>query len=101
MRFQPTILAALAVVPLASAQLHALAVKAGLKYFGTATDVGELNNTEYVKILRDKKEWGQLVGSNGQKVTSTISLCEIESDNVNSGSQPSPKKTNSISPWAK
>ncbi|KAK0101227.1 hypothetical protein ONS95_006407 [Cadophora gregata] len=66
MRFQP-VLAALAVVPLASAQLHALAVKAGLKYFGTATDVGELNNTEYVKILRDKKEWGQLVGSNGQK----------------------------------
>ncbi|KAL2074011.1 hypothetical protein VTL71DRAFT_7789 [Oculimacula yallundae] len=67
MRFQPTLLAAVAILPFASAQLHELAVKAGLKYFGTATDVGELNNTEYVKILRDKKEFGQLVGSNGQK----------------------------------
>ncbi|KAH9203778.1 glycoside hydrolase superfamily [Leptodontidium sp. 2 PMI_412] len=66
MRFQP-LLAAMAVMPLASAQLHELAVKAGKKYFGTATDVGELNNTEYVKVLRDKREWGQLVGSNGQK----------------------------------
>lgn len=69
MRFQP-LLAAMAVMPLASAQLHELAVKAGKMYFGTATDVGELNNTEYVKILRDKREWGQLVGSNGQKVCS-------------------------------
>ncbi len=73
MRFQP-LLAVLATVPLVTGQLHQLAVKAGLKYFGTATDNGELNNTEYVKILRDKKEWGQLTPSNGMKVCSLISF---------------------------
>ncbi|CZT49453.1 related to endo-1,4-beta-xylanase [Rhynchosporium secalis] len=57
----------MAAMPFVSAQLHELAVKAGLKYFGTATDVGELSNATYVKILRDKREFGQLVGGNGQK----------------------------------
>jgi len=66
MRFQH-LLAVAAVMPLASANLHSLMVKAGKLYFGTATDNGELNNTEYVKILRDRREFGQLTPSNGQK----------------------------------
>jgi len=57
----------LAAVPLATAQLHELAKKAGKLYFGTATDNGELNNTQYVKILSNTKEFGQLTPSNGQK----------------------------------
>jgi endo-1,4-beta-xylanase len=54
--------------PLVSAQLNELAVKAGLKYFGTATDTPYVSNPEYRKILNDKREFGQLVPSNGQKV---------------------------------
>jgi len=61
--------AAVMAAPLASAQLHELAVKAGKKYFGTATDTGELSNTTYYKILTDTKEFGQLTPSNGQKVS--------------------------------
>ncbi|EKD19709.1 glycosyl hydrolase family 10 [Drepanopeziza brunnea f. sp. 'multigermtubi' MB_m1] len=60
-------LALLTVAPRASAMLDVLAREAGLLYFGTATDNGELNNTKYVKILRDQKEWGQLTSSNGMK----------------------------------
>lgn len=48
--------------------LHTLAVKAGKKYFGTATDNGELNNKDYTDILNNKKQFGQLTPSNGQKV---------------------------------
>lgn len=68
MHFRSYVLAAVAAAPLASAQLHQLAKEAGLLYFGTATDNGELNNTQYVKILTDTKEFGQLTPSNGQKV---------------------------------
>lgn len=50
--------------------LHTLAVKAGKKYFGTATDNGELNNKDYTKILNNNKQFGQLTPSNGQKVRS-------------------------------
>lgn len=50
-----------------SAQLNKLAQAAGKHYFGTATDNPELNNTEYVKILSDTKEFGQLTPSNGMK----------------------------------
>jgi len=57
----------LAATPLASAQLNKLAQAAGKHYFGTATDNGELNNTEYVSILSNKDEFGQLTPSNGQK----------------------------------
>ena len=67
MRLQ-SVLAAAAAVPLASAQLHDLAKAAGKLYFGTATDNGELNNTQYVKILTNTSEFGQLTPSNGQKV---------------------------------
>jgi endo-1,4-beta-xylanase len=70
MRFEA--LAALAAVPLASAQLHKLARDAGKLYFGTATDNGELNNTQYVKILTDGNEFGQVTPSNGMKVYSSL-----------------------------
>jgi endo-1,4-beta-xylanase len=67
MRFIAASALALA-MPMASAQLNELAKKAGKMYFGTATDNGELSNKEYVKILTDTKEFGQLTPSNGQKV---------------------------------
>ena len=58
----------LLVVPLASAQLNELARRAGKLYFGTATDSGELSNRQYFSILTDKREFGQITPSNGQKV---------------------------------
>ena len=60
--------AALVLLPLVSAQLNELAQKAGKKYFGTATDTYELANSTYFGILTDKREFGQLTPSNGQKV---------------------------------
>lgn len=62
-------------LPIASAQLNELAQKAGKLYFGTATDNGELNNTEYVSILTNKTEFGQLTPSNGQKVIVPRIVC--------------------------
>jgi endo-1,4-beta-xylanase len=52
---------------LTTAQLHDLAVKAGLLYFGTAVDSPSLSNAEYYSILTNTSEFGQLVPSNGQK----------------------------------
>ncbi|KAE8452682.1 hypothetical protein EG329_013941 [Mollisiaceae sp. DMI_Dod_QoI] len=60
-------LAAVATISLASAQLNKLTQDAGKLYFGTATDNGELNNTQYVSILSNTSEFGQLTPSNGQK----------------------------------
>ncbi|KAH6673332.1 putative endo-1,4-beta-xylanase [Halenospora varia] len=56
-------------IPLVSAQLHELAVKAGKLYFGTATDSRDIGfkNATYLKVLNDVKEFGQLTHSNGQK----------------------------------
>ena len=77
MRFQAQVLAAVAAVPLVSAQLNDLAKAAGKLYFGTATDNGELNVTEYVQILSNTSEFGQLTPSNGMKVRlSTVSRFE-------------------------
>lgn len=70
MHLSPTLATAAVVLPLASAQLNQLAQKAGKLYFGTATDTGELTNTEYVSILTNTKEFGQLTPANGQKVRS-------------------------------
>ena len=67
MRFH-LLLAAIAAAPLASAQLNKLAKEAGLKYFGTALDNPSLNNTKYMSILNDTREFGQLTPANGQKV---------------------------------
>nr|AUS45865.1 glycoside hydrolase family 10 protein [Coniochaeta hoffmannii] len=66
MRLSSALVAA-ATLPLASAQLNALAKKAGKLYFGTATDTGELTNSQYVSILTDTREFGQLTPANGQK----------------------------------
>jgi len=68
MRFQLSLLAAIAAIPLASAQLNKLAQQAGKLYFGTALDNPSLNNTKYMSILNDTREFGQLTPANGQKV---------------------------------
>jgi len=82
MKFSTPLLAALAVIPAVSAggghggvedRLHTLAKKAGKLYFGTATDNGELGNAKYTAILDDKKQFGQLTPSNGQKVRFRLS----------------------------
>lgn len=65
----------LAIIPLASGQLNELAQRAGKKYFGTATDNGELSNTTYFSILTNRQEFGQLTPANGQKVSS-LSMIE-------------------------
>ncbi|KAK2605578.1 hypothetical protein N8I77_008407 [Diaporthe amygdali] len=51
----------------AHAQLNQLAVAAGLKYFGSATDNPELDDTAYVAILSDANEFGQITPGNSQK----------------------------------
>ncbi|KAL2263957.1 hypothetical protein VTK26DRAFT_3951 [Humicola hyalothermophila] len=66
------ILAALLAPATVSAQLNDLAVRAGLKYFGTALREGAINSdAQYAAILGDKSEFGQLVPENGQKWDST------------------------------
>lgn len=42
------------------AQLNTLAQAAGKKYFGTATDNGELLNTAYVAQLQNTQDFHQL-----------------------------------------
>jgi hypothetical protein len=99
-------LAAAVALPLASAQLNQLAQKAGKLYFGTATDNGELNNTEYVSILTDTKEFGQLTPANGMKVRCDPTpppLLPNVLDGIlttTSGNLLSPSTTSSTSPMA-
>lgn len=51
-----------------SAQLHSLAVGAGLEYFGTTVDERHVNSdAQYRSILEDTNEFGQVVPENGQK----------------------------------
>jgi endo-1,4-beta-xylanase len=67
-----SVLAALLAPAAVSAQLNDLAVRAGLKYFGTALREGAINSdSRYAAILGDKTEFGQLVPENGQKWEST------------------------------
>jgi endo-1,4-beta-xylanase len=64
------VLALLPVVALLSpvfGQLNKLAKAKGLKYFGSATDNPELSNTEYVVILSDIDNFGQITVGNTQK----------------------------------
>ncbi len=63
----------LVLMPMGFAQLNELAQKAGKKYFGTATDSGELDNSTYFRILTDTREFGQLTPANGQKVPHPLS----------------------------
>ncbi|KAG4433035.1 hypothetical protein IFR05_011474 [Cadophora sp. M221] len=51
----------------ANAQLNTLAVAAGLKYFGSATDNSELTDTAYVALLSDTTDFAQITPGNGQK----------------------------------
>lgn len=68
MRFSATAAAAAAIaIPGVSANLNQLAVAAGKKYFGSATDNSELTDTTYTAILNDSTEFGQITPGNGQK----------------------------------
>jgi endo-1,4-beta-xylanase len=63
-----SILLPLAVLlPSAFGQLNELAKAKGLKYFGSATDNGELTDTTYVSILSNTANFGQITPGNTQK----------------------------------
>jgi len=67
-----TLIATLLAPAAVQAGLNDLAVRAGLKYFGTALREGAINSdTTYASILGDKSEFGQLVPENGQKWDAT------------------------------
>ncbi len=57
----------LALLPAVLGQLNTLAKAKGLKYFGTATDNGELTDTQYTAILNDTTQFGQITPGNTQK----------------------------------
>ncbi|KAL2179689.1 glycoside hydrolase family 10 protein [Thermothelomyces heterothallicus CBS 202.75] len=58
--------------PAVSGQLNDLAVRAGLKYFGTALSESVINSdAQYAAILSDKSMFGQLVPENGMKWDAT------------------------------
>ncbi|KZL75644.1 glycosyl hydrolase family 10 [Colletotrichum incanum] len=69
MRFSAVTLAGLLALTdhTSAAGLHELAVKAGKKYFGTATDNGELSDAAYTAITKDASNFGQVTPGNGQK----------------------------------
>ncbi len=56
-----------AFLPAAIGQLNTLAKQKGLKYFGSATDNGELSDTTYVSILSNTSQFGQITPGNTQK----------------------------------
>lgn len=60
-----------ALSPIAHAQLHDLAVEAGLLYFGTETDNISLDRQDYQDILRNTSLFGQIVPANSQKFDQT------------------------------
>ncbi|KAF9886909.1 hypothetical protein FE257_011032 [Aspergillus nanangensis] len=68
-----SILAALAATaPLASAAgLHQAAVAKGLKYFGSATDNGELSDAPYLAQLGNTNDFGQITPGNSMKWDAT------------------------------
>lgn len=57
----------LALFPAVYGQLNTLAKAKGMKYFGSATDNGELSDSAYVAILSDSSEFGQITPGNSQK----------------------------------
>jgi endo-1,4-beta-xylanase len=56
-----------ALFPAALGQLNTLAKAKGLKYFGSATDNPEFTNTEYLSILSNISQFGQITPGNTQK----------------------------------
>ncbi|KAK7218287.1 hypothetical protein V2G26_006290 [Clonostachys chloroleuca] len=66
-----TFLSLLTVTSAASGQLHDLAVKAGLEFFGTALGEGHTSDSAYISLGTDSSEFGQLTPENGQKWDST------------------------------
>jgi endo-1,4-beta-xylanase len=56
-----------ALLPFSSAQLNTLAKAKGMKYFGSATDNGELSNSAYVSILSNTADFGQITPANSMK----------------------------------
>ena len=75
MRLPSSVLAAALLPMLASAQLDYYAKKAGMKYYGAATDTPgqrersgyEAQYSKYDAILKDPKQFGQTTPTNGQK----------------------------------
>ncbi|KAK1691037.1 family 10 glycosyl hydrolase [Colletotrichum godetiae] len=66
--YAKTVLAVLLGSGLVSAQLNTLAVRAGLKYFGTAVDERRTTtDAAYMAIVNNTAEFGSLVPENGQK----------------------------------
>ncbi|KAK0724110.1 glycoside hydrolase superfamily [Lasiosphaeris hirsuta] len=66
------VLVALLAPAVVSAQLNDLAVRAGLKYFGTAVREGSTSSdAAYMAIINNKSEFGSVVPENGQKWDST------------------------------
>lgn len=57
----------LVALPVVNAQLNTLAKAKGLKYFGSATDNGELTDAPYLAILSNTSEFGQITAGNAQK----------------------------------
>ncbi|TLS25751.1 hypothetical protein PpBr36_07921 [Pyricularia pennisetigena] len=47
--------------------LHSLAVKAGLLYFGTASDVGNFADERYMSVVNNTNEFGMIVPENSMK----------------------------------
>ncbi len=67
-----SVLAALLAPAVVSAQLHDLAVRAGLLYFGTAVREGATSSdSAYMAIINNKSEFGSVVPENGQKWDAT------------------------------
>jgi len=65
--FISNILPVVACLPSAFGQLNTLAKAKGLKYFGSATDNGELTDTAYTAILSKSANFGQITPGNTQK----------------------------------
>ena len=61
------VLPLVALLPTALGQLNKLAQARGLKYFGSATDNSELSDTQYVAILENTDNFGQITPGNTQK----------------------------------
>jgi len=61
------LLSTLTLLPATLAQLNTLAKAKGLKYFGSATDNSELTDTQYVAILSNTSNFGQITPGNTQK----------------------------------